>query len=166
MADEAVTPPDPVPPPPAPVVVARWVQLVMLPLGVLALYALAHAAGVVLLLFIVAAVVALILNPLVALVQRARLPRGLAVFAVYGVFFTAIPLICFLLSGPVADQATSFAQDVPGLVDDASSSLDDVQAFFDDKGIDVQIKGQTDSALASLQRSVVEGSGEIVSVTG
>ena len=138
----------------------------MLPLGVLALYALAHAAGVVLLLFIVAAVVALILNPLVQLVQRARLPRTLAVIAVYAVFFTAMPIAGFLLSGPVSDQATTFARDVPGLVDDASSSLDDVQEFLDDKGVDVQIKGQTDSALASLQSSVVEGSGEIVAVTG
>ncbi len=166
MADEAATLEEQAPPPAAPVVVARWVQLVMLPLGVLALYALAHAAGVVLLLFIVAAVVALILNPLVAFVQRARLPRTLAVIAVYAVFFTAIPLAGFLLSGPVSDQATSFAQDVPGLVDDASASLDDVQEFFDDRGVDVQIKGQTDSALASLQESVVAGSGEIVAITG
>ncbi|MEY2441074.1 MAG: hypothetical protein QOJ46_500 [bacterium] len=166
MADEAATPEPPAPPPPAPVVVARWVQLVMLPLGVLALYALAHAAGVVLLLFVVAAVVALILNPLVQLVERTRLPRTLAVIAVYAVFFTAIPLAGFLLSGPVSDQATSFAHDVPGLVDDASHSLDDVQTFFDDKGIHVQIKGQTDSALASLQKSVVAGSGQIVAVTG
>ena len=157
----------PLPPPPAtPVVVARWVQLVMLPLGVLALYALAHAAGVVLLLFIVAAVVALILNPLVTLVQRTRLPRTLAVIAVYAIFFTALPVIGFALSGPVSDQATSFANDVPGLVDDASLALDDVQGFLDDKGIDVQIKGQTDSALASLQDRVVEGSGEIVAITG
>ena len=152
--------------PVAPVVVARWVQLVMLPLCVLALYALAHAAGVVLLLFIVAAVIALILNPLVALVERARLPRGLAVIAVYAVFFTALPVIGFLLSGPIADQATSFADDVPHLVDEASLALDDVQDFLDDKGIDLQIKGQTDSALASLQDRVVEGSGEIVAVTG
>src|ERR1044072_2503666 len=127
MAEEAATPPQQEPPPATPVVVARWVQLVMLPLGVLALYALAKAAGVVLLLFIVAAVVALILNPLVALVARGRMTRTLGVVAVYAIFFTAIPLIGFLLSGPVSDQATSFAQAVPALVEDASSSLDDVQ---------------------------------------
>ncbi len=147
-------------------VVARWVQLVMLPLAVLALYALAQAAGTVLLLFIVAAVIALILNPLVALVQRVRLPRTLAVLAVYAVFFTALPVAGFLLSGPVSDQATSFAKDVPQLVDEASASLDDIQAFFDDKGVDVQIKGQSESALESLQDRVVEGTGEIVAVTG
>ena len=166
MADEAATPDEQAPPAAAPVVVARWVQLVMLPLAVLALYSLAHAAGVVLLLFIVAAVVALILNPLVPLVQRARLPRTLAVITVYAVVLHRDPGRRLPLSGPVSDQATSFANDVPGLVDDASTSLDDLQDFFDDKGVDVQIKGQTDSALASLQSSVVEGSGEIVAVTG
>lgn len=154
------------PPPGTPVVVARWVQLVMLPLAVLALYALAHAAGPVLLLFIVAAVIALILNPLVALLQRARVPRTLAVIAVYLAFFTTLPFLGFLAAGPVSDQATSFANDVPGLVDNASALLDDVQEFFDDKGINVQIKGEGDSALASLQDSIVTGTGEIVSLTG
>jgi predicted PurR-regulated permease PerM len=166
MADEADTPADADPPAAPQVVVARWVQLVMLPLGVLALYALASAAGTVLLLFIVAAVLALILNPLVSLVQRTRLPRTLAVIAVYAVFFTTLPVVGFLLSGPVSDQAQSFAADVPGLVDDASVALDDVQGFFDDNGIDVQIKGQSESALATLQDRVLEGSGEIVAVTG
>src|ERR1044072_9756392 len=110
MAEEAATPEAQAPPAAAPVVVARWVQLVMLPLGVLALYALAHAAGVVLLLFIVAAVVALILNPLVQLVQRARLPRTLAVITVYAVFFTAIPVAGFLLSGALPTAALECAQ--------------------------------------------------------
>ena len=49
---------------------------------------------------------------------------------------------------------------------DASATLDDIQTFFDDKGVDVQIKGQSESALASLQDRVVEGSGEIVALTG
>ncbi|MGH2897124.1 MAG: AI-2E family transporter [Solirubrobacteraceae bacterium] len=168
MADEGPDiPRSPAPPPPGgPVVVARWVQLVMLPLAVLALYALAHAAGVVLLLFVVAAVIALILNPLVALLQRVRVPRTAAVIAVYLAFFTLLPFLGFLAAGPVSDQATSFAGDVPALVDNASALLDDVQAFFDDKGVNVQIKGEGDSALASLQDQIVKGSGEIVSLTG
>lgn len=169
MADAVSDIPDRPPPPPSPggpVVVARWVQLVLLPLAVLAIYALAQAAGVVLLLFIVAAVIALILNPLVEFLQRTRVPRTLAVIAVYLTFFTALPFIGFLLAGPIADQATAFAGDVPGLVDDADALLDDVQDFFDDKGINVQIKGENDSALQSLQDSIVEGSGEIVTLTG
>jgi predicted PurR-regulated permease PerM len=64
------------------VVVPRWVQLVALPLALLALWALARAAGKVLVVFVVAALIALILNPAVAFLQRSRLPRGLAVLAV------------------------------------------------------------------------------------
>jgi predicted PurR-regulated permease PerM len=166
MAEPVDTPPAPPPTPVAPVVVPRWVQLVMLPLGVLALYAVAHAAGIVLLLFIVGGVIALILNPVVEFLQRARLPRTLAVIVVYLAFFTLLPALGFALATPISDQATSFANDVPGLVDDTSATLDDVQGFFDDKGINVQIKGQTDSALATLQDNIVSGSGEIVAVTG
>ena len=138
----------------------------MLPLAVLALYALAHAAGVVLLLFVVAGVIALILNPLVQFLQRTRAPRGVAVIAVYLAFFTLLPFLGFLAAGPVADQATRFAGDVPGLVENAGEMLDDVQRFFDDKGVNVQIKGESESALASLQDQIVKGSGEIVSLTG
>jgi predicted PurR-regulated permease PerM len=168
MADDVSDIPSVSSPPSAgdPVVVARWVQLVMLPLAVLALYSLAHAAGIVLLLFIVAAVIALILNPLVEFLQRARVPRTAAVIAVYLAFFTLLPLLGFLAAGPVADQATSFANDVPGLVDDADAALDDVQTFFDDQGINVQIKGEDNSALTTLQDRIVEGSGEIVTLTG
>jgi predicted PurR-regulated permease PerM len=168
MPDEVSDLPTSTPPPSpgAPVVVPRWVQLVMLPIAVLALYALAHAAGVVLLLFVIAGVIALILNPLVELLQRTRVPRTGAVILVYLAFFTALPFLGFLAAGPVSDQANSFANDVPALVDDASAMLDDVQQFFDDQGVDVQIKGDGDSALASLQDRIVRGSGEIVSVTG
>ena len=61
------------------VVVPRWIQAVALPLGLLALYGVAKAAGTVLIVFLVAAIIALILNPLVKVIRRrGRLPRGIA----------------------------------------------------------------------------------------
>ena len=72
----------PVATPVAPVVVPRWVQLVLLPIGLLGLWALARAAGSVLLILIVAGMIALILAPVVRLLSR-RLPRGLAILIVY-----------------------------------------------------------------------------------
>jgi predicted PurR-regulated permease PerM len=149
-----------------PVVVPRWVQLVMLPLSVLALYAVARAAGTVLLVFTIAGVIALILNPIVSFVQRGRMPRTLAVIAVYLAFFTTLIGAGFLLANPVANQARAFQHDVPDLVDRANSALHDVQLFFDRKGIDVQIERQGETALSTLQSRVLRGSGEIVSTTG
>src|SRR4051794_11235221 len=63
----------------SPVVIPRWVQLVLLPLGLLAVWALARAAGTVFLILVVASVVALILNPLVRMLERIKVPRGLAI---------------------------------------------------------------------------------------
>lgn len=154
-------------PPVPPVVVPRWVQLVMLPLGILALFALARAAGTVLLIFVVAAVLALILNPMVAWLQRRlRFPRGIAVFSVYLGLLTAFAGVGFLLANPIADQAAKFGRDVPQIIDDANDQLHDVQTYFDDNGIDVELERQGETALETLQEKVVGGTEDIVSFGG
>src|SRR5215218_6448782 len=110
---------------PPKVVVPRWIQLVSLPLLLLLVWAAARAAGPVLLLFIVAAVIALVLNPLVRQIQRARLPRGLAIAVVYVGFFTAVGGAAVLLANPIGDQIGTFRDHVPGYIDDATRGLDD-----------------------------------------
>ena len=153
----------------APVVVPRWIQLVALPLGLLALWALARAAGTVILVFLVAAVIALILNPLIKFVQhplgadRFNLPRGIAVFAVYIGFFLALVGIGVLLASPVTHQVQSFQKDVPNIVQSANTSLDDLQGWLDDRHVGIHIKGQGDTALKTLQRKVLSGSGDLIS---
>jgi predicted PurR-regulated permease PerM len=147
-------------------VVPRWIQLVTLPLLLLGVWALARAAGVVLLIFIVAGVIALILNPMVGLVQRARLPRGLCIAVVYLGLFALLGFLGFLLSGPIADQARAFQRDVPDLIDRANASLADVQRYFDRQGVDVELQAQGQTALQTLQERLLQGSGEIVAYTG
>src|SRR5436309_7184498 len=85
-----------------PVVVPRWIQLVLLPIALLGLWALARAAGTVLLILIIASVIALILNPLVKVLERGRLPRGLAILFVYLGFFAIVAGIGVALSDPVS----------------------------------------------------------------
>src|SRR5205085_8631166 len=100
---------EPEPPPSRvdPVVVPRWVQMVTLPLALLGAWALARASGPVFLLFLVAGVTALILNPVVTLLQRLHLPRGPAVFAVYLGLFATLTGVGFLPANPVSNQAQS-----------------------------------------------------------
>jgi predicted PurR-regulated permease PerM len=148
------------------VVVPRWIQLVALPLLVVALYLVAKAAGVVLLAFTVAAVIALILNPIVAFLQRRRVPRGLAILVVYlGLLVVAVGA-GVLLANPVADQAQKFGDDVPSIVDDANGRLADLQGYFDRKGINVEVKRQGETALQTLQEKVVGGTSDIVDFGG
>jgi predicted PurR-regulated permease PerM len=148
-----------------PVVVPRWMQLVGLPLVVLALYSLLKAAGAVLLLFLVAGLIALLLNPFVTLVRRTGLPRGLSVLVVFLVLITVIGGVIALVSTPIADQVSSISDNVPNYVDDANHSLSDVQHFFDDKGINVQIQKQGKTALETLGDRLTQGSGSIVRFT-
>jgi predicted PurR-regulated permease PerM len=159
------TPPDATPAgvEPAPLVVPRGVQLVLLLVGLLAAWAIARAAGPVLLIFLIAGVIALILNPLVKLLERRGFAHGAAVFAVYIGLLAALVGVAGLLANPVSNQVQNFQQDVPKLVDDATESLDDLQRWLDDKGIDIHIKNQGETALQTLERKVLRGSGDVVS---
>jgi len=147
------------------VIVPRWIQLVTLPLFLLGLWAAARAAGPVLLLFIVAAVIALVLNPLVRQIQRARLPRGLAIAVVYVGFFTAVGGAAVLLANPIGDQIATFRDNVPGYIDDANRGLDDFQGWLDRHDINLQIKSGGQDALDRLEKDVVARSGDVLGFT-
>jgi predicted PurR-regulated permease PerM len=146
-----------------PVVVPRWIQLIALPLGLLAIFAILKAAGVVVLIFVTAAVIALILNPLVAGLQRFHFPRVLAIFAVYVGFLALLAGAGILLANPISDQVTTLRDDIPSITDSANERLADVQDYFDDHNINIEIKKQGETALETLQDKVVGGTDSIVS---
>ena len=163
MADELPQDPPGEPPEPRPVVVPRAIQLALLIAALFAAWGLARAAGTVLLLFLIAGVIALILNPLVKLLERRRLPHGAAVFAVYIGLLAALVGVGVLLANPVSRQVQNFQDDVPQLVDDATRSLDDLQGWLDDQGLDLRVKDQGETALETLESKVLRGSGDVVS---
>ena len=142
--------------------VPRWVQLVLLPIALLGLWALARAAGSVLLILIVASMAALILAPLVRMLER-RIPRGLAILLVYVGGFAVLGGIGVLLASPVTSQITRFENNVPAIVRNANHSLDDFQRWLDRHGINIHVEQQGQTALDTLQRDVLKRSGDIVS---
>src|SRR3954471_20278253 len=132
------------------VVVPRWIQLVTLPLAVLGAWALARAAGGVLLLFIVAGLIALLLNPFVTVLRRLGLPRGVSVLIVFLCLIVVLGGVVALLVNPIADQVSSIQHHVPGYVRDANHSLEDFQRWLDDRGIGVQIADQGRTAVETI----------------
>ena len=143
--------------------VPRWVQLVLLPLGLLALWALARAAGSVLLILVAAATVALILAPLVRLLERV-LPRGLAILLVYlaGVAIL-VGIGCPAGQPGQPARSTTSSTTCPSIVRNANHDLTNVQHWLDQHGIKVHIKQQGQSALETLQKDVLKRSSDIVS---
>jgi predicted PurR-regulated permease PerM len=156
----------PVAPRPPRVLVPRWVQLVLLPLTLLALYALAKAAGKVLVIFIIAALVALILNPAVAFVQRSRIPRGLAVLAVYIAFFLVLTGIGVLLVNPISNQVEAFSHSVPHLIKQANKTLFDLQRTLNRHGFHAHFIKQGETALETFKGQLLKASSTIVSHAG
>jgi predicted PurR-regulated permease PerM len=165
QAERPEQPPAAAPVPGGPVVVPRWIQLVVLPLAILGAWALLRAAGPITLLFVVAALIALLLNPFVAFLQRRHVPRGLAVLVVYAVLIVGLVGLGIALAGPIGDQASAFGRNVPGIVDDANRELATLQRWLDERGINVEVQAQGRTALQTLGERVSAGSGELVTFT-
>jgi predicted PurR-regulated permease PerM len=84
-------------------------QLVGLPLLLVLAWIVASAAAHVVFLFVVAALVALLLDPLVRGLQRVRLPRGLSVAIVYLSFAAALGLVILAVTTAVVGQTKTAA---------------------------------------------------------
>src|SRR5438067_9249952 len=164
-ATRVQAPPHPAPAGPGlpPTVVPRWVQLVLLPLAILGLWALARAAGPVLLILVAASTGALILNPVVKRLQRARIHRGVAILIVYLAMFAALIGIGILLADPISTQVHRFSKDVPNFVKHANHDLSNLQHWLNKRGINVKIQQQGQTALQTLQKNVLKSTGNIIS---
>jgi len=152
-------------PPAAPavprVVIRRWVQVVLLPLTLLALWALARASGTIFLVLVIACLVALILAPPVRILEQ-LVPRGLAILSVYLGLVAVVVGVGFLLASPVSTQIRHFEHNLPSLTRHANRDLTNLQTFLNHRGVKVHLTKQGQSALRTLQKDVLKRSGAIV----
>ncbi|HEX6702921.1 MAG TPA: AI-2E family transporter [Gaiellaceae bacterium] len=87
--------------------IPRWIQLVGLPLLLVLGWVVAGAVRHVVFIFIVAALIALLLNPIVRALGRVWIPRGLAVAIVYLSFAAAVAMAILALATVVVNQTRS-----------------------------------------------------------
>jgi predicted PurR-regulated permease PerM len=133
--------------------IPRWIQLVGLPLLLVLLWIVAGAVRHVVFLFLVALLIALLLNQVVRAVQRVRVPRGFAVAIVYLVFtlaliaaIGAIGTVVVNETKTAAERLDSYFTDVNGRTGqvDADRDVDRLQHWLDTHrlgGIDIQRRG-------------------------
>ncbi len=148
---------------PARALVPRWIQLAVLPIALLAIWALANTAGSVLVLFIVAGLIALILNPVVAFLQRRHFPRGLAVLTVFVGFFVIVVGIGFLVANPISNQVQAFVNNLPHLVKEANKQIASLQKTLDKDGLHVHLVKQGKTALQTIQEKLAKSAGKLAS---
>ncbi|MGB1676202.1 MAG: AI-2E family transporter, partial [Miltoncostaeaceae bacterium] len=87
--------------------------------------------GRVLFVFLVSVVIALLLNPLVRMLRRVHVPRGLAVATVFLSFLGAIAAAVVLLIPPIQQQITTIRANLPLYTDQAQRQVQNLQGFFD-----------------------------------
>jgi predicted PurR-regulated permease PerM len=139
-----------------------WAKLVAIAAVLAIVWILGQTIGPVLLVFTVSTVVALLLNPVVRFLRKLHIPRGLAVLMVFVGFIAAVALAVFLVISPVRTQIEEIQANLPVYTDQAERQADDLQQFFDQRGIDLDVKARADAFLAGLQDRASEAADNVV----
>ena len=154
--------------------IPRWIQLVGLPILLLFLWVVAGAARHVVFLFLVAALIAFLLNPIVRTLTRVWIPRGFGVALVYLSFLAILLAAIIALGSVVVDQTKSSANRVNDYFTvehghpartHADADVDRFQHWLDThrlSGIDVQKRGH-DLVKQIRNKDVSKYTGDVVS---
>jgi predicted PurR-regulated permease PerM len=141
--------------------IPRWMQLVGLPLVLLFVWTLASTVAHVVFLFIVAALIALLLDPLVRALGRMRIPRGFSVAVVFLSFATVLVVGVIAIGVVVVDQSREAADRIDAYLTvergqsnqtDAERDVDRLQGWLNDHGLErVKVEEQGQDFVDSLR---------------
>jgi predicted PurR-regulated permease PerM len=146
--------------------IPRWIQLVGLP--ILALIALLVVGKVfhAVFLFLVAGLIALLLDPLVRALERLKIPRGFSIAIVYLSFAAALAVVVIALGVIVVDQSQSAANRIDDYLTTDSGrppqtgferDVDRLQVWLDTHHLErVDIRKQGQDAAESIKGKDVE----------
>jgi predicted PurR-regulated permease PerM len=123
--------------------IPRWIQLVSLPLLLLLIWSVAGAVRHAIFLFLVAGLIALLLNPLVRTLRRVWVPRGIGVAIVYLSFAALIAGAAFGIGTVVVDQTRSASHRIDDYFTTengqgetgAEQDIDRLQLWLNDHGL-------------------------------
>jgi predicted PurR-regulated permease PerM len=144
----------------------RWLQILIVLLVVIAglylggmMWQLLVRFGDIILPFFLAWLLAYALNPIAGFLTNQRIPRPLAIMLVYIMLLVALIVIGLLVVPPLAAQTVQLGRSIPGWVSEAPKYVDSVQAWLNDRGIDVRLTQLLITDATIVQRAEQLGSG-------
>jgi predicted PurR-regulated permease PerM len=148
------------------IMIPRWIQLVGLPLLALLLWFMAGKVVHAFFIFLVAALVALLLDPLVRALNRLWIPRGFAIAIVYLSFAAALTVVIAAIGIVVVDQSQSAADRIEAYLTvehgqtgetGFEEDVDDLQLWLDDHGLErIDVREQGDQIAQDFREADVE----------
>jgi predicted PurR-regulated permease PerM len=149
---------------PGKIFIPRWVQLAVLPMLLLLAWFTLTAIGQVVFVFLLAGLIALVLNPLVQGLERLRVPRFVGVFLVYLVFVAALVLVSAILWPPATRQLHNLATALPNMTDPAGDTVQRLQRLADRAGLNLDVATQLRAALTAVAQRIPQFTGSVVDV--
>ncbi|MDP8953048.1 MAG: AI-2E family transporter [Actinomycetota bacterium] len=142
-------------------VVSTYLQYVLIAFGVLLLYTFVQQLGGVLLTFLLAAVLAYVLNPLVRRLEAWRVPRVVAVVFVFVALLVAVLAALLVLIIPAVGQVQALIQDPTVLTDGATRLLNWVQDNLPEN-VREQVSTADHAAVLEFAQSNAPSAGQIL----
>lgn len=149
---------------PGRIFVPRWVQLAMLPALLIIAWFTLGALEQVIFIFLVAAFIAMVLNPLVHLLERARVPRFAGVFLVYAAFVAVLIAIVVLVWPPFVEQMNNLVDAVPTSAGEARGGIQRLQELSDRYSLGIDVDQEIRDLAAAISEHIPAASRDIVGV--
>ncbi len=144
------------------VTIPRWAQAVGIPLVVLLAVFAGRAVSHALFVFLLAALVALLLNPLVETLRRLRVPRPIGAPLVYLTFLAIIVVLFVVGLPPLARQGRELVDRAPQWIDQAGQRMTSFQTYLDKRNIAVDVQALGRQSSDWLQTQSLESAGTVL----
>ena len=146
------------------ITIPRWVQLVLVPVAIfLALY-FSRVASHAVFVFLISAIIALLLNPVVLAMKRIRCPRWLAVPLVYLALLAVIAVLIVFLGPPLIRQFQRLFEAIPDWLASLNRSLANLQRWLASHNIKVNLQLNTGDIVNWLQTHGTQSIGTLFTV--
>ena len=149
---------------PGKIFIPRWVQLAVLPVLLLFAWFTLTAIGQVVFVFLLAGLIALVLNPLVHSLERIRVPRFVGVFLVYLLFVAVLALVTAIVWPPSVRQLHNLATALPNMTDPAGDMVQRLQGLADRAHLGLDVGAQLKGALTAVAKRIPQLTGNVVDV--
>lgn len=136
--------------------IPRWMQMVGLPIIILLVWFTASLITTALFIFISAAVISLMLNPLVMQLERIKIPRYIGVFVVYLALLAIIVMTFILLLPPIISQLEELVNNFPAYADTLRGSIEGWKSGLEDLNLPFDVGEQADKLADSARNAIVD----------
>lgn len=143
-------------------VVSTYFQYILIGVCVFVLFGFVRQLGGVLLTFLLAAVLAYVLNPVVRWLERRKVPRVVAVIGVFTALVLAVLVALFGLIVPAVGQVQALIQDPTALTNGAARLVDRAREL---PYVGQQIAALDQEAITEFARSNAPSAGQVLNVT-